>query len=107
MDCREKYEDIEAQIENLRANFLNNSPVIDLELLPLKTGVENSGLIFYLNPVEKILKSFDCDTRQIQSYNVPELPIYSGYLGVMFSLLDKEKVLLSGGQDLEKNKLKS
>ena len=56
MDCREKYEDIEAQIENLRTNFLNNSPVIDLALLHLKTGVENSGLLFNLNPEKKILK---------------------------------------------------
>ena len=64
MDCREKYEDIEAQIENLRTNFLNNSPVIDLALLHLKTGVENSGLLFNLNPETKILKQFDCGTRK-------------------------------------------
>ena len=65
MDFREKYKNLESEIEKLRIEFLNNSPVINLELLPLETRAENSGLLFYLKPSEKILKSFDCDSRKI------------------------------------------
>ena len=65
MDFREKYEDLDSQVENLHSKFLNNSPIIDMELLPLETGFDNAGILFYLKLDEKMLKSYDCNTRQI------------------------------------------
>ena len=46
MNFRETQKDLDIQLENLHRNFFDSSPIIDLELLPLETGVENSGLIF-------------------------------------------------------------
>ena len=55
------------------------------------------GLLFYMN-MRNALKSFDCNTMQVQVYNVPQLTcLYQGFDSVQFLTLDKNTLFICGG----------
>ena len=59
-----------------------------------------SGLLFHLH-FGHTLKSFDCNTMQMQVYNVPQLTdLYAEPARVQFWTLDQNTLFISGGKDL-------
>lgn len=76
--------------------FINKFHSIDIKL-PHRDETVDTGLLFYLNSREKILKSFDFNTQKIERYNVPALPTYDKSHGVQLQLLDCNTLFISGG----------